>query len=291
MKFVFKALLMATALLPVATAASAQEGRPGRGGWSDRGARADRGPMQGGNPRGAQPARTNGGPDRPAEAQRNWTRGEPRQGGQDGRRDDRSSQVAVAPSPQGGGGIEAQGSRDWNRQRADAGRGDALRGNPRGDSADQRNWTSSRQVQQRDGRRFDNRGGFGQDWRNDGRNAQRYNDGGYNGGRYNNQGNWNRTWRNDNRYDWNRYRAGNRGAYRLPRYYAPQGWGYGYRRFSIGVTLSSLLWNESYWIGDPSAYRLPEAYGPYRWVRYYNDALLVDVRDGQVVDTVYGIFW
>jgi hypothetical protein len=26
-------------------------------------------------------------------------------------------------------------------------------------------------------------------------------------------------------------------------------------------------------------------------VRYYNDALLVDIYSGEVVDTVYGIFW
>ncbi|MEG8047084.1 RcnB family protein [Sphingomonas aerolata] len=36
---------------------------------------------------------------------------------------------------------------------------------------------------------------------------------------------------------------------------------------------------------------MPEAYGPYRWVRYYNDALLVDLDSGRVVDTVYDIFW
>ena len=41
----------------------------------------------------------------------------------------------------------------------------------------------------------------------------------------------------------------------------------------------------------PYDYRLPEAYGPYRWVRYYNDALLVDIYTGEVVDTVYDIFW
>ncbi|RZM12158.1 MAG: hypothetical protein EOP67_66195, partial [Sphingomonas sp.] len=51
------------------------------------------------------------------------------------------------------------------------------------------------------------------------------------------------------------------------------------------------LWSRNYWIDDPYSYRLPEAYGPYRWVRYYDDALLVDVRTGVVVDTAYGIFW
>ena len=104
-------------------------------------------------------------------------------------------------------------------------------------------------------------------------------------------GDWNRDWHRDNRYDWNRYRASNRAAFRLPSYYAPRGWGYGYRRFSIGVTLFAPLWAEDYWIDDPYDYRLPQAYGPYHWVRYYNDALLVDVRTGFVVDAVYDIFW
>ena len=103
--------------------------------------------------------------------------------------------------------------------------------------------------------------------------------------------NWNRDWRRDNRYNYSVYRNQNRNAFRLPRYYAPYGWGYGYRRFSIGFTLSSILFDQDYWIDDADYYRLPPAYGPYRWVRYYNDALLVDIRTGYVVDTVYDIFW
>jgi hypothetical protein len=108
---------------------------------------------------------------------------------------------------------------------------------------------------------------------------------------FNRNNSWNRGWRQDNRYDWNRYRGANRQAYRLPRYYAPYNAGYGYRRFNIGVSLSSAFWGQNYWLDDPFAYRLPPAYGPYRWVRYYDDALLVDLRSGQVVDAVYGIFW
>ncbi|MGJ3626168.1 RcnB family protein [Sphingomonas sp. MMS24-JH45] len=65
----------------------------------------------------------------------------------------------------------------------------------------------------------------------------------------------------------------------------------GYRRFGIGVTLSSALFGQDYWIGYLFADRLPEPYGPYRWVRYYDDALLVDVYTGRVVDVVYGMFW
>lgn len=102
---------------------------------------------------------------------------------------------------------------------------------------------------------------------------------------------WDRGWRSDRRYDWNGWRDRNRQAYRLPRYYPPRGYGFGYQRFGIGVTLGSFLFAQNYWIGDPWAYRLPPAYGPYRWVRYYNDALLVDVETGEVVDAIHDIFW
>lgn len=101
---------------------------------------------------------------------------------------------------------------------------------------------------------------------------------------------WNRGWRRDRRYDWMEWRSLNRGAYHLPRYYAPYG-GYGYERFSSGVILEPMLFGRTYWLSDPYAYRLPPAYGPYRWVRYYNDAVLVDTRSGLVVDIVYDIFW
>jgi hypothetical protein len=110
-------------------------------------------------------------------------------------------------------------------------------------------------------------------------------------GDYDDRRQWNRDWRRDDRYDWNRYRQSNRNVYRLPRYYSPQGYGYGYRRFGIGVTLNSFLFGPNYWIRDPYTYRLPEVYGEYRWVRYYNDALLVDIDTGQVVDVEYNIFW
>lgn len=101
---------------------------------------------------------------------------------------------------------------------------------------------------------------------------------------------WNRSWRRDRRYDWMGWRSLNRGAYHLPRYYGPNG-GYGYQRFSSGVILEPMFFGRTYWLDDPYAYRLPPAYGPYRWVRYYNDAVLVDLRSGLVVDIVYDIFW
>ena len=99
-----------------------------------------------------------------------------------------------------------------------------------------------------------------------------------------------RGWRNDNRYDWYSYRAANHGLFNLGRYYAPHR-GYSYSRINIGFRLGSPFYASRYWIGDPWRYRLPDVYGPYRWVRYYDDALLVDIYSGEVVDVVYNFFW
>ena len=93
----------------------------------------------------------------------------------------------------------------------------------------------------------------------------------------------------DNRYDWHSYRSRYGSLYRLGRYYDPYGWGY--RRFSIGYSLWPSYYGSNYWLNDPWQYRLPPAYGPYRWVRYYDDALLVNIYTGQVVDVIHNFFW
>ena len=100
---------------------------------------------------------------------------------------------------------------------------------------------------------------------------------------------WSNHWRQDRSYDWRHYRDRNRSVFRLGRYYDP--YRYGYRRFSIGFSLFPSYYQSSYWLNDPWMYRLPPAYGPYRWVRYYNDALLVNIYTGQVVDVEYDFFW
>ncbi len=112
---------------------------------------------------------------------------------------------------------------------------------------------------------------------------------GYKGG--NKDFRWNRDWRSDRRYDWKSYRFSNRNFYRQSRYYDPFGSRYGYQRFSIGIRIGSSYYNDQYWISDPFAYRLPYADGPYRWVRYYDDVLLIDLRNGGVVDIIYDFFW
>lgn len=180
------------------------------------------------------------------------------------------------------------GRRDWNgdnNRRGD----DRWRGNDgwRNDNirGDREGWRGTTDAQRgRDGWRGS------PNWRENNVRSREY----YNNGRgyfSDNRGRWNNGWRNDNRYDWRGYRTYNRNLFHLPRYYAPYGYGFGYQRFGIGVTLNSLLFSQSYWINDPEFYRLPPAYYPYRWVRYYNDAMLVDIYSGEVVDVVYDIFW
>jgi hypothetical protein len=146
----------------------------------------------------------------------------------------------------------------------------------RGERARDGNWyrDSGGKWQRRDGRHYGNR---------DNRDYS------YNGG--NKDFRWNRDWRRDSRYDWKSYRFSNRNFYRQSRYYDPFGSRYGYQRFGIGIRIGSGYYDDRYWISDPFAYRLPYADGPYRWVRYYDDVLLIDVRNGAVVDVIYDFFW
>lgn len=102
---------------------------------------------------------------------------------------------------------------------------------------------------------------------------------------------WDNSWRNDRRYDWRGHRSQYRDHYRRPgHYYAPDRH-HRYHRFNIGISIGSGFYHQSYWLNDPWQYRLPPAHGPYRWVRYYDDVLLVDVRNGYVVDVLYDFFW
>ncbi|HEX6218663.1 MAG TPA: RcnB family protein [Sphingomicrobium sp.] len=100
---------------------------------------------------------------------------------------------------------------------------------------------------------------------------------------------WSGDWRRDGRYDWRRYRDRNRSRFHLGFYFDPFGWNY--RRHSIGWRLWPSYYGQDYWLNDPWQYRLPPAYGPYRWVRYYDDALLVNIYTGTVVDVIHNFFW
>lgn len=286
-----------------------------RGGW--RGQRGDAG-MQARTQRSddARPARQwNGGDDGQARQRRNWEndgRTRPNRSWNDdgnrGRRFDATPAAQPAPiqpqaAPPVQGAPRVEGRRNWNADapRTDAGRGDDRTRDWNRDGGGRRDWGRNdndgrRDWAGRDDRRRDwDRNNDGRrDWnRNDGRrdwSDNRGYDRRWNDGRRDFR-QWDRGWRNNSRYDWQRYRSANRYAYRLPRYAAPYGWNYGYRRFSIGAYLFAGLFAQDYWINDPWAYRLPPTDWPYQWVRYHNDALLIDTRSGYVVDSIPDIFW
>jgi hypothetical protein len=100
---------------------------------------------------------------------------------------------------------------------------------------------------------------------------------------------WSTRWRNDQRYDWQNYRRHHRSIFHLGIYYDPFGWGY--QRWGIGWRLWPSYYSDNYWLDDPAYYALPYAPWPLKWVRYYDDALLVNVYTGEVVDVMYDFFW
>lgn len=279
--------LMAATLLSGVAPAYAQSNENGRG---NRGDRAERG----GGDRQAYQWRGNG--QRPMGGE-----------GQQAQRWQQRQNRAVAQTPAPQAPVQQpRADRPWRNPGNSAvvsapDRQDARqdrRGDRRNDWQDYRQGQRADRQDWRNDRRDDRR-----DYRQDRRDDQRWNDnrgvvGNWNNGRryddrtrWSNQQRWNQGWRQDRRYDWNSYRNRYGNQYRLGRYYAPRGWDYGYRRFSVGIVLSSLLYSNSYWLNDPYAYRLPPAYGTLRWIRYYDDALLVDIRDGYVVDVIHDFFW
>lgn len=100
---------------------------------------------------------------------------------------------------------------------------------------------------------------------------------------------WRTDWRRDHRYDWRNHRHRHRSLFRLGFYIDPFGWNY--HRYGIGWRLWPSHYSNRFWLNDPWMYRLPPAYGPYRWVRYWDDALLVNLYTGQVVDVIHNFFW
>lgn len=184
--------------------------------------------------------------------------------------------------------------RRWDNDRRPD--GDRRWGNDRRPDGN-RNWNDGRRGD--DGRRWDNNRRW-DDRRADNRWDRDRHDGRWDNGRWDNGrrvydprfhgGGWNTGWRDDRRYDWYRHRAQYDRYYRLPRYYAPRGYGYGYRTWYRGYRADPYFYSSSYWINDPYYYRLPPAYGSYRWVRYYNDVALIDISNGIVADLITNFF-
>lgn len=227
-----------------------------------------------------------------AEGRAQW-RGDQRRGDQarGDRNEQRVRQTPIRPSVPAQ--VQAQADRRDGRRDFRQDRQDGRRDLRNGQYAGQRDIRRDRQDDRRDVRqdRRDDRPNVRRDRQNDQRDWRNNRDNDRRWDRGHDNRRWDRDWRRDQRYDWQRYRNQNRRSYHLPRYYAPRGYGYGYNRFSIGVTIGSAFFGSGYWINDPWMYRLPPAYGDYRWVRYYDDVLLVDLRTGYVVDVIYDFFY
>lgn len=294
----------------------AEQPRQNGGGWAPRAARANEGERAAVSPRQAPQASS----PRAGWAAATRARAEGRQERFGNRGAPAAAPVvATAPTRNSGYGADrnvtytaprdrsygaATRSRDWAGQRqvrdgtwARPGDRSARSGGSWSRSTDNRDEARRERRDDRQNYRDGYRDGRREDWRDDRRDRQQAYARGYRAGdrsddRYrSDHRRWdNRGWRNDRRYDWYRYRAANRSLFRLGRYYAPFR-GYSYSRISIGFRLGGPFYANRYWIHDPWRYRLPDAYGPYRWVRYYDDALLVDIYSGEVVDVIHNFFW
>ncbi|MEO5774894.1 MAG: RcnB family protein [Sphingomicrobium sp.] len=100
---------------------------------------------------------------------------------------------------------------------------------------------------------------------------------------------WSPNWRTDHRFDWRSERDRHRSIFHIGFYYDPFGWNY--QRYQPGWRMWSSYYSRSFWLRDPSMYRLPPAYPGTQWIRYHDDALLVDLWNGEVIDVIYDFFW
>lgn len=63
-----------------------------------------------------------------------------------------------------------------------------------------------------------------------------------------------------------------------------------YQRWRYGDILPPVFWGQQYWLADYWLFGLDVPPVGYEWVRYWNDAVLVNVQSGDIVQVVYGNF-
>jgi Ni/Co efflux regulator RcnB len=66
---------------------------------------------------------------------------------------------------------------------------------------------------------------------------------------------------------------------------------YAYRRFVRGGTVPPLWRDDRFYVREWFAFRLTEPPYGHRWIRYYNDALLINVTTGVVTDVMPDVDW
>lgn len=77
--------------------------------------------------------------------------------------------------------------------------------------------------------------------------------------------------------------------FRLGAFRPPPGWQY--RRWVYGQYLPPMFWVRTYWITNFWLYNLDRPPIGCEWIRYGNDALLVDVVTGEILQVVYDVFY
>ncbi len=91
---------------------------------------------------------------------------------------------------------------------------------------------------------------------------------------------------NPHSYQWNR--TSNQ-RYHYQTYQRPHGW-YA-QRWVYGQILPRLFWSQNYWLTGYYNFGLIDPPYGYVWVQNGNDALLVDVQNGQILSVEYSIFF
>lgn len=91
-------------------------------------------------------------------------------------------------------------------------------------------------------------------------------------------------------FDSDRYRHDFRAPnpYKIGPYHAPSR--FEYRRWRYGDRLPPIFWGPDYRLSDFWLFGLDLPPVGYEWVRYGNDAILVNLADGEVVQVVYDTF-
>lgn len=96
--------------------------------------------------------------------------------------------------------------------------------------------------------------------------------------------------RQERREDWRDYRRSHADVYRRGGYNGPRG--YRYRPVNVGYRFAPEYYGRNYWINDYQTYRLARpGYGYQRYIRYGNDVVLVDTRNGRAVNVFNGFFY
>ena len=94
--------------------------------------------------------------------------------------------------------------------------------------------------------------------------------------------------RRETREDWRDYRRSNGAAFRRGAYAGPRG--YRYRPVTTGYRFAPAYYGRNYWINDYNRYRLARPGYNQRYIRYGNDVVLVDIRNGRALN-VFGSFF